>query len=99
MTIVKSILAAVALSTAALPTFALADAPEQVTLTHEGRTYVYSVAVRGETRVISGYEQSSQTPFTLRLRNGMVRGSYGTTPIAFRAGSARGGAVTVIASR
>ena len=72
-----------------LPTVALfalvpaaARAQEQ-RFEHEGRIYSYTVTQSGSTRVITGVEEKTGKPFTLRVGEHRVRGTVGTQQVNF----------------
>ena len=72
-----------------LPTVALfalvpaaARAQEQ-RFEHEGRIYSYTVTQAGGTRVISGVEERTGKPFTLRVGKHRVRGTVGSQQVSF----------------
>jgi hypothetical protein len=50
---------------------------------HEGITYSYTVTKVGDTRVISGVEERTGKPFTLRVGTHRVRGTVGTQQVSF----------------
>jgi hypothetical protein len=65
------------------PTGALAkDAPVK-RFEHEGSTYSYTVKQVGDTRVISGVEERTGKPFTLRVGQHRVRGTVGSQQVRF----------------
>ena len=65
------------------PSIALAqDAPTQ-RFEHEGATYSYTVTQVGDTRVISGVEERTGKPFTLRVGAHRVRGTVGSQQVSF----------------
>ncbi len=65
------------------PTAVLAkDAPTN-RFEHEGSTYSYSVTQVGDTRVISGIEERTGKPFTLRVGQHRVRGTVGSQQVSF----------------
>lgn len=73
------------LATAALTFGLLVSGPviAAETLTHDGITYKYSVAQKGETRVITGYDTTNRRPFTLRVARGQVVGEVDGQPVSF----------------
>ena len=65
------------------PSIALAkDAPTN-RFEHGGSTYSYSVTQVGDTRVISGVEERTGKPFTLRVGQHRVRGTVGSQQVSF----------------
>jgi hypothetical protein len=50
---------------------------------HEGSTYSYTVTQVGDTRVISGVEERTGKPFTLRVGAHRVRGTVGSQQVSF----------------
>jgi hypothetical protein len=50
---------------------------------HEGATYSYTVTQIGDTRVISGVEERTGKPFTLRVGQHRVRGTVGSQQVSF----------------
>jgi hypothetical protein len=71
-------------ATAALTFGLLASAPVTAeTLTYKGATYEYTVAEKGATRVITGYDVSNRRPFTLRVARGHVEGVVNGSTVAF----------------
>lgn len=65
------------------PSIAFAkDAPTN-RFEHEGSTYSYTVTQVGDTRVISGVEERSGKPFTLRVGQHRVRGTVGSQQVSF----------------
>lgn len=65
------------------PTVAFAkDAPTN-RFEHEGSTYSYNVTQIGDTRVISGIEERTGKPFTLRVGQHRVRGTVGSQQVSF----------------
>ncbi len=78
----KFVLPALALLALA-PSVALAkDAPTN-RFEHEGKTYSYTVKQVGDTRVISGVEERTGKPFTLRVGQRRVRGTVGSQQVNF----------------
>ena len=53
------------------------------TLTHNGITYEYSVAEKGATRVITGYDVTNHRAFTLRVARGRVEGIVDGSAVSF----------------
>ena len=65
------------------PSIAIAkDAPTN-RFEHGGSTYSYTVTQVGDTRVISGVEESTGKPFTLRVGKHRVRGTVGSQQVSF----------------
>lgn len=89
-----------------LPTVALfalvpaaARAQEQ-RFEHEGRIYSYTVTQSGSTRVITGVEEKTGKPFTLRVGEHRVRGTIGSQQVSFSLREVEPLAkVTILASR
>lgn len=52
---------------------------------HEGVTYRYTVVDRGRTTVLRGVAERgrTETPFSLRVRGGRVRGQVGLSEVSF----------------
>ena len=65
------------------PTAALAQDEATKRFEHEGATYSYTVTKVGETRVISGVEERTGKPFTLRVGQHRVRGTVGSQQVSF----------------
>lgn len=94
--------ATLALAPLSLTAPARADAPETVSFERDGVAYSYTVTERGNVTVLRGTaeEGSTKTPFTLRVRNGHVRGQVGASSISFPLSSVSPSASdAVIASR
>jgi hypothetical protein len=99
--------ATLALAPLSLTTPARADAPETVSpetvsFERDGVAYSYTVTERGNVTVLRGTaeEGATKTPFTLRVRNGHVRGQVGASSISFPLSEVRSGTVdAIIASR
>jgi hypothetical protein len=72
----KTLALTLALATVAAP--ALAE-----TFTHEGVTYEYTVAQKGNVRIITGKDTISGRPFELTVRNGWVDGHVDGAPVSF----------------
>ena len=73
------ILALAALAPAAVR----AEEPAPQRFAHEGRIYSYTVTNVGGYRVISGIEEKSGKPFTLRVGENRVRGTVGSQQVSF----------------
>ncbi|NIJ35367.1 hypothetical protein FHR22_000016 [Sphingopyxis panaciterrae] len=58
------------------------DAPAQ-RFEHKGAVYSYTVTQVGDTRVISGVEERTGKPFTLRVGQHRVRGTVGSQQVSF----------------
>ncbi len=89
MRIIPSLIAAsvgIALATSAAP------AREYRTFERDGVTYRYRVIDRGDYQVIVGESKifNETRKFTLKLRNGKVRGEVDGRRVAFRSDDARG---------
>ncbi|HKX89456.1 MAG TPA: hypothetical protein VJM13_09615 [Sphingopyxis sp.] len=65
------------------PTAALAKDEATKRFEHEGATYSYTVTQVGDTRVISGVEERTGKPFTLRVGQHRVRGTVGSQQVSF----------------
>ncbi|MBB6427619.1 hypothetical protein [Sphingopyxis sp. JAI128] len=65
------------------PTAALAKDEAVKRFEHEGSTYSYTVTKVGDTRVISGIEERTGKPFTLRVGDRRVRGTVGSQQVSF----------------
>ena len=65
------------------PTAALAKDEAVKRFEHEGATYSYTVTKVGDTRVISGVEERTGKPFTLRVGSHRVRGTVGSQQVSF----------------
>ena len=65
------------------PTAALAKDEPVKRFEHEGATYSYTVTKVGDTRVISGVEERTGKPFTLRVGERRVRGTVGSQQVSF----------------
>ncbi|HWW56176.1 MAG TPA: hypothetical protein VN047_04715 [Sphingopyxis sp.] len=65
------------------PTAALAKDEAVKRFEHDGATYSYTVTQVGDTRVISGVEERTGKPFTLRVGQHRVRGTVGSQQVSF----------------
>lgn len=65
------------------PTAALAKDEAVKRFEHDGATYSYTVTKVGDTRVISGVEERTGKPFTLRVGQHRVRGTVGSQQVSF----------------
>lgn len=65
------------------PTAAFAKDEPVKRFEHEGATYSYTVTQIGDTRVISGVEERTGKPFTLRVGQHRVRGTVGSQQVSF----------------
>ncbi len=65
------------------PTAALAKDEATKRFEHEGATYSYTVTQVGDTRVITGVEERTGKPFTLRVGQHRVRGTVGSQQVSF----------------
>lgn len=82
------------------PAAARADEPAPQRFEHQGRVYSYTVTQAGDYRVISGVEEKSGKPFTLRVGEKRVRGTVGSQQVSFSLRDVESlGKVTVLASR
>ncbi len=78
-----------------------AEEPVAQRFEHGGRIYSYTVTRAGDTRVISGVEEKTGKPFTLRVGAHRVRGTVGTQQVSFsiREVEPLGKSVTTLAAR
>lgn len=65
------------------PTIAFAKDEATKRFEHDGATYSYTVTQVGDTRVISGVEERTGKPFTLRVGQHRVRGTVGSQQVSF----------------
>lgn len=65
------------------PTAALAKDEATKRFEHDGATYSYTVTQVGDTRVITGVEERTGKPFTLRVGQHRVRGTVGSQQVSF----------------
>ena len=65
------------------PSVALAQDAQTKRFAHGGATYSYTVTQVGDTRVISGVEERTGKPFTLRVGQHRVRGTVGSQQVSF----------------
>ena len=65
------------------PSIALAQEAPAKRFEYEGATYSYTVTRVGDTRVISGVEERTGKPFTLRVGTHRVRGTVGSQQVSF----------------
>ena len=65
------------------PSVAHAEEASPKRFAHEGSTYSYTVTQVGDTRVISGIEERTGKPFTLRVGQHRVRGTVGSQQVSF----------------
>ncbi|HKX22555.1 MAG TPA: hypothetical protein VJM81_04700 [Rhizorhapis sp.] len=84
------ILAATAQIALAAP--ATAEPLETGSFEHEGYTYVYKVAQKGESQVITGRRYPGGVPFSLKVREGTVKGTSNGLDVKFNLEEARGAA-------
>ena len=84
------ILAATAQIALAAP--AAAEPLETGSFEHEGYTYVYKVAQKGESQVITGRRYPGGVPFSLKVREGTVKGTSNGLDVKFNLEEARGAA-------
>ncbi|OHD04807.1 hypothetical protein [Sphingopyxis sp. RIFCSPHIGHO2_12_FULL_65_19] len=68
---------------ALVPSVAIAKDAATKRFEHEGATYSYTVKQVGDTRVISGVEERTGKPFTLRVGSHRVRGTVGSQQVSF----------------
>lgn len=78
----KFILPALGLLTLA-PSVAFAKDTPTNRFEHEGSSYSYTVTQVGDTRVITGVEERTGKPFTLRVGQHRVRGTVGSQQVSF----------------
>lgn len=95
--IILPVLALAALAPAAVR----AEEPATQRFEHGGSIYSYTVTRVGDTRVISGIEEKTGKPFTLRVGEHRVRGTVGSQQVSFTLRDVRplGTTVTILASR
>lgn len=90
------------LATAAAAVLATAanahDAGEQ-RFVHDGQTYVYTSATRGDLQVLDGHRFPSGSRFHLVVRGDQVTGTANGTPVTFRTTEAQGATGTETAAR
>ncbi|KQM67714.1 hypothetical protein ASE75_01995 [Sphingomonas sp. Leaf17] len=65
-------------------------APKQ--FVHEGKTYVYTTAMKDGRTVIDGHRLPDRAPFHLVVRNNRVSGMSGGIPVSFPVAQAKGAA-------
>ncbi len=65
-------------------------APKQ--FVHEGKTYVYTTALKDGRTVIDGHRLPDRAPFHLVVRNNRVSGMSGGVPVSFPVAQAKGAA-------
>ncbi|MGV3730301.1 MAG: hypothetical protein ACO1NN_06030 [Sphingopyxis sp.] len=65
------------------PTVALAKDEAAKRFQHDGAIYSYTVTQVGNTRVITGVEERTGKPFTLRVGEHRVRGTVGSQQVSF----------------
>ena len=65
------------------PSIALSQEAPTSRFEYEGATYSYTVTKVGDTRVISGIEERTGKPFTLRVGANRVRGTVGSQQVSF----------------
>ncbi|PKP87686.1 MAG: hypothetical protein CVT78_04985 [Alphaproteobacteria bacterium HGW-Alphaproteobacteria-17] len=68
---------------AVTPASAQADEPVTQRFEHKGASYRYTVTQVGDVRVISGVEERTGKPFTLRVGQHRVRGTVGSQQVSF----------------
>ncbi len=68
---------------AAFPTIAHAQDSATQRFEHDGSSYSYTVTHVGDVRVISGVEERTGKPFTLRVGTHRVRGTVGSQQVSF----------------
>ncbi|MGQ3101214.1 MAG: hypothetical protein ACT6Q5_06595 [Sphingopyxis solisilvae] len=68
---------------AVTPASAQADEPVTQRFEHKGSSYRYTVTQVGDVRVISGVEERTGKPFTLRVGQHRVRGTVGSQQVSF----------------
>lgn len=96
-----SIIAATATIFTAVP--ALAETDRESSFTYEGRTYVYTVAQKGDAQYITGRSYPEGGSFALRVRDGKVKGTSNGSSVRFDVADAQGainrGAAEMISMR
>ena len=68
---------------AAVPATAHAEDAATQRFEHKGSSYSYTVTQVGDVRVISGVEERTGKPFTLRVGQHRVRGTVGSQQVSF----------------
>jgi hypothetical protein len=68
---------------ALVPTIAHAEEPATQRFEHGGSSYSYTVTQVGDVRVISGVEERTGKPFSLRVGTHRVRGTVGSQQVSF----------------
>ena len=68
---------------ALVPAIAHAEEPATQRFEHGGSTYSYTVTQVGDVRVISGVEERTGKPFSLRVGTHRVRGTVGSQQVSF----------------
>ena len=83
------------------PAAALAKDATAQRFEHKGVTYSYTVTQVGDTRVITGVEERTGKPFTLRVGPHRVRGTVGSQQVNFALRDVESfqGETTTLASR
>lgn len=76
----KTIIAATAVSLAAVP--AVAHASDAREFSHEGVDYTYTTAQKGSVTVINGHTTAG-IPFRLFVKGERVTGTYNNRPVSF----------------
>jgi len=79
----KNIILPVLAMFAAAPTIAHAEKSATQRFEHKGSSYSYTVTQVGDVRVISGVEERTGKPFTLRVGQHRVRGTVGSQQVSF----------------
>ena len=62
---------------------AAAHAEEVRRFEHEGHTYSYTIKALGDRRIITGIDEKTRKPFTLRVGTHKVRGIVGSQQVEF----------------
>lgn len=79
----KKIIVSILCLVAAAPAIAQAKEAATQRFEHKGSSYAYTVTQVGDVRVISGVEERSGKPFTLRVGAHRVRGTVGSQQVSF----------------
>lgn len=83
-----SVIVATATIFTAVP--ALAETDGESSFTYEGRTYVYTVAQKGDAQYITGRSYPNGGSFALRVRDGKVNGTSNGNSVRFDVADAQG---------
>jgi hypothetical protein len=85
----KSMFFAATIATTALPNLAYAAPPKSSTFVHDGQTYVYTVEVKGDYRILRGKVEPTGEKFELRVSDKWVKGDVGGKPVSFSVASVK----------